>query len=91
MITLEIICVEASRKTIGPLLIEINSSAALAYMAGAILKTSALELRTLIRNLCERMDDSMKPKIATFRDWRLALLAEAADDALRLRKIFASR
>jgi len=31
---------------------------------------------------------SMKPKIATFRDW---LLAEAADDARRLRKIFASR
>ena len=31
---------------------------------------------------------SMKPKIATFRDW---LLAEAADDARRLRKIFASK
>src|SRR5258707_14870233 len=31
---------------------------------------------------------SMKPKIATFRDW---LLAEAADDTRRLRKIFASR
>ena len=27
---------------------------------------------------------SMKPKIVTFRDW---LLAEAADDARRLRKI----
>jgi LysR family glycine cleavage system transcriptional activator len=31
---------------------------------------------------------SMKPKIATFRDW---LLAEAADDARRLRKLFASK
>jgi LysR family glycine cleavage system transcriptional activator len=31
---------------------------------------------------------STKPKIATFRDW---LLAEAADDARRLRKIFASK
>jgi|SRR3977135_1824164 len=31
---------------------------------------------------------SMKPKIATFRDW---LLAETADDARRLRKIFASK
>jgi LysR family glycine cleavage system transcriptional activator len=30
---------------------------------------------------------STKPKVATFRDW---LLAEAADDARRLRKIFAS-
>ena len=28
-----------------------------------------------------------KPKVATFRDW---LLAEAADDARRLRKLFAS-
>jgi LysR family glycine cleavage system transcriptional activator len=31
---------------------------------------------------------STKPKVATFRDW---LLAEAADDARRLRKIFASK
>jgi LysR family glycine cleavage system transcriptional activator len=31
---------------------------------------------------------STKPKIATFRDW---LLAEAADDARRLRKMFASK
>jgi LysR family glycine cleavage system transcriptional activator len=31
---------------------------------------------------------SAKPKIATFRDW---LLAEAADDTRRLRKIFASK
>src|SRR3981081_1724840 len=31
---------------------------------------------------------SMKPKIATFRDW---LLAETVDDARRLRKIFASK
>jgi LysR family transcriptional regulator, glycine cleavage system transcriptional activator len=31
---------------------------------------------------------SMKPKIAIFRDW---LLAEAADDACRLRKTFASK
>lgn len=31
---------------------------------------------------------SMKPKIATFRDW---LLAEAADDTRRLRKMFASK
>jgi LysR family transcriptional regulator, glycine cleavage system transcriptional activator len=31
---------------------------------------------------------SMKPKITTFRDW---LLAEAADDARRLRKTFASK
>ena len=31
---------------------------------------------------------STKPKIATFRDW---LLAEAADDARRLRKLFASK
>jgi LysR family transcriptional regulator, glycine cleavage system transcriptional activator len=30
---------------------------------------------------------STKPKVATFRDW---LLAEAADDVRRLRKIFAS-
>jgi LysR family transcriptional regulator, glycine cleavage system transcriptional activator len=30
---------------------------------------------------------STKPKVATFRDW---LLAEAADDARRLRKIFAA-
>ena len=30
----------------------------------------------------------MKPKIAIFRDW---LLAEAADDACRLRKTFASK
>jgi len=30
----------------------------------------------------------MKPKIVTFRDW---LLAEAADDARRLRKMFASK
>jgi hypothetical protein len=30
---------------------------------------------------------STKPKVATFRDW---LLAEAADDARRLRKLFAS-
>jgi len=30
---------------------------------------------------------STKPKIATFREW---LLAEAADDARRLRKIFAA-
>lgn len=29
---------------------------------------------------------SMKPKITTFRDW---LLAKAADDARRLRKMFA--
>jgi len=31
---------------------------------------------------------STKPKVATFRDW---LLAEAADDARRLRKLFASK
>ena len=31
---------------------------------------------------------STKPKVATFRDW---LLAEAADDARRLRKTFASK
>jgi LysR family glycine cleavage system transcriptional activator len=31
---------------------------------------------------------STKPKIATFRDW---LLAEAADDTRRLRKLFASK
>jgi len=31
---------------------------------------------------------SKKPKIATFRDW---LLAEAADDARRLRKLFGSK
>lgn len=31
---------------------------------------------------------STKPKVTTFRDW---LLAEAADDARRLRKMFASK
>jgi hypothetical protein len=31
---------------------------------------------------------STKPKVATFRDW---LLAEAADDTRRLRKIFGSK
>jgi len=31
---------------------------------------------------------STKPKIATFREW---LLAEAVDDARRLRKIFAAK
>jgi LysR family glycine cleavage system transcriptional activator len=31
---------------------------------------------------------SMKPKIVTFREW---LLAEAADDSRRLRKLFASK
>ena len=31
---------------------------------------------------------SMKPKIKTFRDW---LLAEAADDTRRLRKMFGSK
>ena len=31
---------------------------------------------------------STKPKIATFRDW---LLAEAVDDARRLRKVFESK
>ena len=51
MITLEIICVEASRKTIGPLLIEINSWR-------LNLKTRALELRTLNRNVCEGTDVS---------------------------------